>query len=483
MCRRVRVGLLSVAMLLAGCRMPFSAPGQSALAPVNEQALPATVVAQRLQRLLTAYNANDSVALVRVITENYSPALRGQNPPEVTALRWLETYPSYGPLAVDSVTVSTPLTLRLWARGTVTRAWMEFLVASDTVAPHFLTRVTTGRGLKPPFQRAVARVGSEVAAIAEYVDQLAAHGNFSGVVLIAKDGVTVLERRHGFANVAARTPHTLDTRFSLASAGKLFTATAVAMLVQQRRLQLSDTIGRYLSELPPQVANRVTVGQLLTHTSGLGELGPRFDTLSFTRARDYIPFFRDTTLAFAPGTSWEYSNRGYVVLGAIVEAVTGLSFEKFLSQSILRPLGMRRTTFLSPTQLEPGDAIGYTRYPTIRGGFVSGPRRPNTPIMERGSPAGGIYSSAADLLRFAEALRTNRLGGAAPSDSIFSMTTAEEYGLMVSPDKLAFGHGGGHPGVSANVQVFPLTGYSVVLLSNYDVVTNHIAAFAQDVLR
>jgi CubicO group peptidase (beta-lactamase class C family) len=291
------------------------------------------------------------------------------------------------------------------------------------------------------------------------------------VVLVSGEGRTPFEATYGYADEARRVRTTPETPFNLASVGKLFTSIAVATLVRDKRLSLADTVSRHVPELP--VASRMTVGELLRHTSGLGELGAAFDTVDFRTALEYLPHFRDTSLSFPPGTRTQYSNRGYVVAGAVVERVSRDPFPDYVRKAVTDPLGMKRTGFIDPADASSGRAVGFTYYPSVRGGFAPGPRRPNTSLVRRGSPAGGSYASAEDLLKLAEALRTRALGGTEP---IFTMETADTYGLMISGDRLWFGHGGGHPGVSAYVGTSPTLGMSFVVLSNYDAVAHQVAA-------
>lgn len=486
-----RICFLAAAVLGIGCQFSPStaaAPARPSAAHVSVdlRVLPATSAGTAVRELLEAFNAGDSAALARVVRERWSDRLLdAQGGLEPIVVRWLGTRSAYGPVTVDSVTTSSDLVLRAWLRGVLTHAWMEIVVSVDSLAPFGLTRVATGRGILPAYEAIRRRAFSREDALREigtYLDQLATLDYFSGAVEVARDGRVALERSYGYANLTTHHRPTPATRFNLASVGKVFTATSIALLVRQGKLSLADTIARYLPELPTEIATRITVGQLLTHTSGLGDLGAQFDTISFPRARDYLRSFVDTMLAFPPGTSFQYSNRGYIILGAIIEAVSGERYDSFVRSRIFAPLGMLRSGFVEPADLTADDAIGYTRFPSVRGGFHPGPRTENTRLLTRGSPAGGAYASPHDLLLFAEALRRNTFGRSTGADSVFSPRTAALYGFAIGPNGSSFGHGGGHPGVSANMQVIPAGRYSFVVLSNYDVITNHVAAYIREVL-
>ena len=458
----VAVVVVAVGVATLGCPMRARAASP-----------PAPDVRAAFEALRSAIDSGDSVRIAAVVRERYAPrALAAPGAFERATTRWLEQYVIHGPSTVDSVIHSDGRMVRAWLRGDLTRAWTEMLVFADSAAPERIVRVSVGRGLLPPYleaRRLRLPVSSFAPELRRYLDGLARHDRFSGVVLVTGRGRDPFVAAYGYADEHRRVPVTRTTPFNLASVGKLFTSIAVATLVRDGRLSLDDTVSRYLPALP--VGDRMTIGHLLRHMSGLGELGAAFDTVDFRTAAEYLPRFTDTSLVFPPGTRTEYSNRGYVVAGAVVERIAGEPFADYVRRAVMDRLGLRHAGFLDPADGSSGRAIGFTYYPTIRGGFVHGPRRPNTALVRRGSPAGGSYASADEMLRLAEALRTRALGGA-----IFSLETATEYGLMISPDRLWFGHAGAHPGVSAQVWTSPELGMSTVVLSNYDVVAGHVAS-------
>jgi CubicO group peptidase (beta-lactamase class C family) len=274
----------------------------------------------------------------------------------------------------------------------------------------------------------------------------------------------------------------LDTRFSLASMGKMFTAVAVARLAEQGKLGFDDTVGKHLPDYPNKdVARRVTIHQLLTHTSGLGDFFNdrwRARRASLRTVDDYLDLFADEPLAFEPGSKWAYSNAGYVVLGAIIERVTGQDYYEHIAAHVFRPAGMTRSGFFEPDGATEGMATGYT-HEGPDGKPQPGPRQSNADHLPgRGNPAGGAWSTAEDLLRFAGALRSNALLDRR-SVALATSPRAETgpgpesrygYGFEIHTvnGHRAFGHFGGFPGVSTGLEVYPDLGYTVVILSNYD---------------
>jgi len=326
-----------------------------------------------------------------------------------------------------------------------------------------------------------------LAAARSELDARAADGRFSGVLLVAPGGTAALHEARGFADVEGRVALTPETCFNLGSMNKMFTAVAVAQLAQAGKLELTDTIGRHLPDYPNKdAAARVTIHHLLTHTGGVGNIfGPEYEARrdSLTTVADYLSLFAAQPLRFEPGARWEYSNGGFIVLGAIVEKVSGQTYYDYVRQHVFEPAGMTRTAFLPKATLPPQAATGLTRMerrPPAPGGggppTPTGPRRSNLERLPgRGSPAGGAYATAADLLRFASALLDHRLLSRESTERVLAGkvdTPFGKYGYGFGERQVggrrAVGHNGGFPGVNAELLIVPETRDVVVVLSNYD---------------
>lgn len=266
------------------------------------------------------------------------------------------------------------------------------------------------------------------AAIAGYTQSLG--DKFSGVVLVAKDGKPLLQRAWGYADREAKTRNTIDTKFNIGSINKVFTKRAIEQLAAQSKLSMTDTVRKHLPDYPSEVADRITIKQLLEHRSGLGDIfGPRFMAAppsKLRELRDFLALFADQPLKFEPGTDQRYSNAGYVVLGLIVEKLSGMTYRDYVEKNIFAPAGMKSSGFWAVDEKVANRAVGYARgepnYATLPG---------------RPSSAGGAYATAADLLRF------------------FQWT--KESGIGV---------GGGAPGLNAAVEVDD--GWTVVTMANLD---------------
>ena len=453
-----------------------------------------TASGRHLAALVEAINTRDSSAILRFGREHYSAgALAGSGGEARLLERWLEIGTNYGPLELDSVLATTDAETTAWARGTISKAWLSFRLFADSAAPHRVIRIGLGRGLRPPYADVRVPVltgASLVSHIEEYLKRLADADLFSGVVLIIRNGRPVLERTHGFADQARRTDFRMDTPFDIASTAKLFTAVAIGQLAERGALRLTDSIGKYIPELPPALGHRITIAQLLEHSSGLGELGPRLDSAMqrAVRVADMVALLQDTTLAFPPGSSVLYSNRGYVLLGAVVERAGGGPYADYLRREIFTPAGMTRTGLLQAAEL-PGDrARRYTRYPTLRSAWRPGPRVEFAPELDLApGPHGGASSTAEDLVRFARALTDGRLLSRAMLKQMTEPQsgTGRSLGFQIGGEGVSayFGHGGGAPGMNSMLRVFPGLGYTVVVLSNYDSGANLAGAYITEVLR
>lgn len=299
-----------------------------------------------------------------------------------------------------------------------------------------------------------------VEQITAAVDKAVAEDRFSGVVMLAKDGTPALSKAWGMADPAKGIANRPDTKFNLGSINKFFTHVAIGQLAAAGKLSLSDTIRKHLPDYPSPVADKITIEQLLQHRSGLGDIfGPKFlaSHASLRTLSDYLPLFADKPLEFEPGTDQRYSNAGFIVLGLIIEKLSGQSYYDYVRDHITKPAGMNDTASYAIDENVPNRAIGQTK----RG--PEGPlpeRRSNIGTLPgRGSSAGGGYSTAADLLRFSQALLADKLLPKRWTDWLFT-------GNLDGAGKRNIGVAGGSPGVNAVLEIEPP--YTLIVLSNYD---------------
>jgi D-alanyl-D-alanine carboxypeptidase len=314
---------------------------------------------------------------------------------------------------------------------------------------------------------------SEAAAIAalnQRATELAAEDKFSGQLLVARRGKILLDQSWGMADREAGKPVTADSRFRIGSMNKMFTAVAILRLVEAGKIGLSEPLARYLPDYPnKELAAKVTIRHLLTHTGGTGDIfGPAFATYRLElRDHDaYLKQFGARALLQEPGGDFRYSNYGYVLLGAVIERVSGMSYYDYVEQKVYRPAGMKNTGSLPEEVDVPGRAKGYMR----RGDTW----QLNTDTLPyRGMAAGGGYSTTHDLLAFAQALDAGKLVSKATLDQATEAAGAGDgFGLGFMHDGAGisrmYGHNGGAPGMNGALWIYPKAGFVVIGLSNLD---------------
>lgn len=328
----------------------------------------------------------------------------------------------------------------------------------------------------PPDSSANTGIAHELQS---YFDSLATENKLSGVLLVAKDGATVASKAVGVANKTTGAKIDLNTKFNLGSMNKMFTAVAIAQLAQAGRLSFTDTVGKHLPDYPNRaVADKVTLHHLLTHTSGLG----MYWNEKFMAQREklltvalHLPLFASDPFAFTPGERFQYSNSGYMVLGAIVEKASGQDYYGYVKEHIYKPGGMRDTGFYEPGKETPNLAIGYSKMSPD--GKPLEEARDNTNLREvKGGPAGGGYSTAPDLVKFHQTLLSYKLLDKKHTELVITGKVdgprGSRYGYgfgdINAGGKRSVGHNGGAPGIAANLEMYPDSGYTAVALMNTD---------------
>ncbi len=309
---------------------------------------------------------------------------------------------------------------------------------------------------------------------------------FSGTVLVAKNGRVLFEKVIGEANKSYKILNKTNTKFNIASVGKMFTGTAITQLVEKGKLSFNDPVSKYIPAdwLNPEISERIQIRHLLTHTSGLG------DYFRDAYSQCAIPFFRhlddykllviDDTLSFEPGTKFSYSNTGMLLLGVVIENVTGEEYFNYLKKNIFEPAGMVNTDGFYKDRPVENRATGYTKI--YENGKVAWDNHQFTRIM-RGSPSGGIYSTIEDMLKFDIALRSNKLLSPEYTKILFEErpelnVSFHSYGFFLSnseADRVALHKGDGR-GINCQFKMFLDSGYTVVVLSNYSPPSANIVA-------
>jgi len=296
--------------------------------------------------------------------------------------------------------------------------------------------------------------------------QVAIH-HFNGSVLLARGDEVLFANGYGLANAEFDIPNTTQTKFRLGSVTKQFTAMAVLLLQEQGKLSVDDLVSKHVSDTP-ETWKDITIHHLLTHTSGI----PSFTSLPSYMSSMPLPStpkqtldrVRDLPLEFTPGEKFNYSNSGYVLLGQIIEAASGMSYEAYLQESIFRPLEMNSTGYDHHETVLPQRASGYHR---------SGGQLENALYLDMTIPyaAGGLYSTVEDLHRWSKALDEGKLISAEAQAKMFT-PVHENYGYGWSIDE-QFGrqrvsHGGGINGFVTYVVRFPKDNVFAAVLCNVE---------------
>ncbi len=327
---------------------------------------------------------------------------------------------------------------------------------------------------------------ASLSELGTFIDDLAQADRFSGVVLIAQNDEIVFQKVCGKADMENDIDNTIETSFDIASMGKMFTGVAIAQLVEDKKLSYKDQLVSILPTLSEEIFGKITIEQLLTHTSGLGNMfaAPGFFAMKDTAKtiRAYVDLNIYEPLLFEPGTDVKYSNYGYILLGAVIKKLSGESYYNYINTHIFKAAGMGFSAFDEGDQVNPNAAIGYAL-------LKAPPGRVNNKRMIgiKGTSAGGAFSSATDLLTFSLALQKGKLISKKNFKTISRGKVSVSKpptlpGMKPLPDlKFAYGfgefyvngqriigHNGGAPGVDAQMDIYPKLGYTVIVLSNYD---------------
>jgi CubicO group peptidase (beta-lactamase class C family) len=438
--------------------------------------LPDTEAARLLGEWVDLCRTPNPQTLDQWLAANLSAETKKQTPVQAFAHIDLERCTDNGGLRLVSVVQSTPHIITVLVNGVKSNDWFELQFVTNganRVDQYSLVPAT-------PAESALQKNLSD-SAIAQAVNAVVAKearaGVFSGIVVVARGTQIIASASGGYADPAAETPITVSTQFTLASLGKLFTAASVGQLIDQKKISFDDRVGKFFPDYPNKtVRDKVTVGMLLAHTSGMGDfldkITPEMKKNGVKRAAEFMPLYDKDELAFAPGTKWSYSNAGLALAGAIVEKVSGEDYPSYIRKHIFAVAGM--------TDSDPNNVpyVGTNLVTPYTNMTSQGPSQTwRKAEGDIGSPAGGSISTAHDLVRFADALRSGKLESNATFDQMaqprntilgnwkygYAMEIKDIYGRTV------VGHQGGCPGVNTNLAMILGSPYTIVVLANKDV--------------
>lgn len=420
----------------------------------NQWGLPDSPTGRAAAALLDAIAAGDAAAAEVFVNDYFAPDLKDRFPMEDHLRMFGRLQANLAAPELLGVDKTGPFQVTLEVRGGDSGEVLEIQFELSAEPPHQMVNLGVDA---PAAKTAHFRNLEELDA---YLRAETAANRFSGAVLVARDGQPLYQKAFGPASKRYDVPNRIDTKFNIGSINKEFTATAIAQLQEQGKLNLDDPLGKYLPDYPKEIADKVTIRQLLHHESGMGHYwNDRWDARKgrIRTVGELIETFKDEPLQFEPGSRRQYSNAGYVVLGAIIERVSGQNYDDYLREHIFRPAGMQDTEAYEMDRPVLNLATGYTNWQPD-GAEGEGYRRNNLFIMGlKGSPAGGGYSTLNDLLKYDQALKAGKF---------FSGNSAAAARMVTGGNGL--GIAGGAPGCNAILESDWESGYTVVVLSNYD---------------
>jgi CubicO group peptidase (beta-lactamase class C family) len=311
----------------------------------------------------------------------------------------------------------------------------------------------------------------KVTKIDELMSQASKYRLFNGSVLVAENGKVIYKKGFGQANMEWNIPNTTETKFRLGSITKQFTATIILQLVEQGKIKLDGKLSDYLPDYRKDVGEKVTIHQLLNHTSGIPSytgLPGFFNDVSRNpySVADFVKKYASNDLEFEPGSKFSYNNSGYFLLGAIIEKVTGKPYEQVLKERIFDPLGMKNTGYDHYATILDKRAAGYVKTPN---GYM------NAPYLDMSLPyaAGSLYSTVEDLYLWDQALYSDRLLTAQSKELMYKPNLSNyAYGWIIANAKAGsetvptIGHGGGINGFNTLIMRYPAQKNLIVLLDN-----------------
>ncbi len=300
-------------------------------------------------------------------------------------------------------------------------------------------------------------------------DQLEQDPLFSGNILVSQHGEVLFEKAYGFANRQLNVPNVLETKFHIASVSKMFIAMAALILSEQGLIELDKELAAYLPELAA-LDQDITLHHLLSHTSGLQDIYDvehlRLEMLKLkSEHRDLLPYLAKLPQQFRPGEKWSYSSTGFILMGYLMEKVTGASFDELMKRYVLTPLSMLHTGLDLPRRINPGRAYGHT----IEQGQLINAENDRLSVFEA---PGELYSTVQDLKKWCDAMFDCPLVSPHTLARMFTphghvdASIHYGYGWFLAPRFRM--HGGGTPGFLSRIRQYPEQQVSIILLCNSD---------------
>ncbi|MEL7120057.1 MAG: serine hydrolase domain-containing protein [Bacteroidota bacterium] len=458
------------------------------------------------QDFVEAVNTGDSSKVKTQIVKHWSDTLIGPNNQWLSTDMnyWLAFNKEFGPLEYVSFGRDTFNSNKVaWFKGQITKDWvgLEF----DFNPQNQITGTNVLRSCTPS-EASISGKGESMGQkeLKTYFDRMQEANLFSGMVLVAKGNKIIYEGFHGFANKESKKRITADNKMVIASTTKMFTAVAIAQLVQAQKIELDRPISHYLNDFPKEIGDKVTTTHLLTHTSGieLDELDGFMEEIELAKDIDefykinlnYLPKL-DNYQSFSTLESMDYSNENFDIMGKLIEVIAGQDFYSYLEEHIFQPLGMKNTAPIDRSKLNTFITKNYQLDRSGRADYDDGFRQsvPHSNLaMSR--PAGSFYSTPQDLYIFMKALNKGDLINKELKQEFTSKKVdvlqlpiykaGYGYGFYVNErySLRNYGHAGGMPGVSSRCEYYPEYDIYVIVTSNYNGSANLAANYISSVI-
>lgn len=433
-------------------------------------------------RFVAAVNSTDQETREAAAKAIYTPAAIEKNGVEPLAAMFQRLNGNFAPLEYhhsERLEFKKPggnsYVLHVYARKKDAVMWSDFQFYLDPAPPHRITNLVFVAEVSEPIALPNGSIDQKETRdwLNGYIEKLQRDNDLSGSILIAKGDGVLFEKHFGYADLERQQQITAETLFGMASGSKMFTAAAIMQLEEQGKLKLTDKLTDFFPDFPRREwAERVTVQELLSHTSGIAEYWTSENEpamLNFYDWHQFLPLIYKEGFRAEPGTDYQYSNSNFMLLGGIIEKAGGQDYYSYIATNVLQKAGMTQSGYFEHYAPNHFFARPFAR--KEGGGWQIAKHFKNG----KGSPAGGCYSNAADMLRFCKALKNNRLVSASTlknmtMDKTAGLKDAQPYGLGFILEQHAqeatYGHGGTAGGVNFEFRYFPGQDILLVVFCN-----------------
>ncbi|AKD57903.1 serine hydrolase domain-containing protein [Spirosoma radiotolerans] len=398
-----------------------------------------TATTRFTNQLVAVYNTGDSINF-----KTYFAGLTADQA-QITANshRMHREFAQIGPVQLRQTVGISPTRTELLLKTNAYDSWWKLVVLTDSTNHFKEHHMWPVRLSSEGLSSAKLTETQILTGIDTYITKLQSKHVFAGNVLIARNNQVIYAKSCG--NNPQGRPNSKDQPFNLASLGKLFTSISILQLVDSGKLSLNDSVGKFMPEIKNKALHSITIRQLLTHTSGMGDFfeNPAYQPEAgkvITR-EEFLPAIENDKPQFRPGAAFGYSNTGFLLLGLLIEKVTGSSFADFVNKNTLLPAGMHQTS------LDSG--------------------------------AGGGFSTSSDIYKFAQAIRRGKLLKKKTQEQFLTEHTpdwglGQEYQALGG--EVVTGHSGGYIGVCTELNMYRYSGYTVIILSNTEPPYGHFVS-------